>query len=51
MDVPVETLADNNAIALPPVHFDCIFGIDGGQIVEGRDQHALTALCLQKFGK
>src|SRR5947207_7866383 len=25
MDVPVETLADNNAIALPPVHFDRFF--------------------------
>src|SRR5438045_3086061 len=50
MDVPIEPLTDNNAIALPPVHFDRIFGVDGGQIVEGRDQHVLTALGLQKLG-
>jgi hypothetical protein len=32
MDVPIEPLTDNNAIALPPVHFDRILGVDGGQI-------------------
>src|SRR5207253_8265325 len=49
VDVPVEPLADDDAVALPPIHFNGILGIHGGQVIEGRDQHSLTALRLQKF--
>src|SRR5438128_1029757 len=46
---PVEPLADDDAVALPPVHLDGILGINGGEVVEGCDQQMLAALCLQKF--
>jgi hypothetical protein len=38
VDVRVEPLADDDAIALPPVHFDGILGVHGGKVVAGRDQ-------------
>src|SRR6516165_1708533 len=38
VDVRVEPLAYDNAVALPPVHFDGARGVNGGQIVQGRDQ-------------
>ena len=35
--------------SLPPVHFDGILGVHGGEVVEGRDQQPLAALCPQEF--
>jgi hypothetical protein len=49
VDVPIESLADDDAIALSPVHFNGIPGIDSGKVVEGRNQQPLAALRLEEF--
>src|SRR6478672_7658668 len=49
MDVAVEPLANDHAVALPPVHFDRIFGVHGTQVIESGNQYSLTALRLQEL--
>ena len=48
-DVRVEALADDDAVALPPVHLDGVLGVDGGEVVERCDQQPFATLRLQKF--
>jgi hypothetical protein len=46
VDVWVEPLADDDAVALPPVHLDGVLRVHGGEVVERRDQDSLAALLL-----
>jgi hypothetical protein len=39
-------LADDDAIALPPVHFDGILGVHGGEVVAGRAINSRWSRCV-----